>query len=220
MKHKRILLDIDGVLADFCFAFTRTAMHLDPNQQIVGTLDQPTWNLTGTMDKQLVKATWDKIRCMKEWWMRLPPLITEPELHRLRYLMDRHEVVFCTGRKEQTRNPDGPSVIYQTIEWLERLGLTNPSVLMCSKKGEIARAIGATHAIDDKPENVCMLEWLNEETCESFVLDRKYNRDYIYPVGVKHVQTLDEFFNAILGGTNVESRDHEAYERESSQPLT
>lgn len=198
-KSKTILIDVDGVLADFSAAYTRTAKGIDPQQEIISAVAQPDWNLRCFMDKGLVDATWDAVRQAEAWWTELHPLFTEKELYRLRHIMAAHEVVFCTGRKSKTRNPDGPTVAEQTIQWLEAKGIKHPSVLCCSKKGVIAKAIGATHSIEDKPTNVIDIHETTQGACLSYVMDRPYNRGQAYPSGVRRVFSLGEFLDEIEG---------------------
>jgi hypothetical protein len=194
-KNPVLMLDLDGVLCDFSEAFTRTARNLDPSVPIVSTVKQPSWSLTEFMSKPLVNATWDEVCRAQAWWQHEPfPLFEEAECKRLKYIMQAHEVVYCTSRS--ARNPSGPSVAEQSIAWLEQRGLRRPSLVVSKKKGEVARAIGATHALDDRPENVCMIHWVTDGACKSFVLDRPYNRAYPFPSGVVRVASLGEFFQA------------------------
>jgi uncharacterized HAD superfamily protein len=201
MPHKpepKILMDLDGVMCDFTEAFTRTARHIRSDQQIISTVSQPSWNLTGCMDKALVNATWDKIRTSTEWWRREPwPLYTPKELAQLRHLQAAHEVVFCTSRN--THNPSDPPISEQSISWLESHGIHRPSLVVSKNKGDVARALGATHSIEDRPENACMIHWVTDGSCASYILDRPYNRAYPLPAGVVRVSSLGEFFDAIEG---------------------
>jgi hypothetical protein len=186
------------VLADFAEAFTRTARGLDSTVPIISTVKQPTWNLKGFMSPALVNQTWDQVRQAEGWWKRLYPLLEERELQRLRHYNLHDQIVFCTGRN--ARNPNDHTVARQTIEWLEVRGVRYPSVVCSPKKGEIARAIGATHSIDDKPENAAMVHWLTDGACKSFIMDRPYNRDYALPSGVIRVRSLGEFFDCVDSG--------------------
>jgi hypothetical protein len=198
MKRKEptvLMIDVDGVLADFSEAFTRTARGLDNSTPIISTVSQPTWNLKGFMSPTLVNQTWELVRQEFGWWKKLHPLIDEKELQRLRHYHTRDRVVFCTGRS--ARNPEDRTIEYQTIEWLEVRGLRYPSVLCSSKKGEVAKAIGATYSIEDKPENAAMVHWLTDGKTKSFILDRPYNREFGLPSGVQRVGSLGEFFDAV-----------------------
>jgi hypothetical protein len=189
-----IMIDLDGVLVDFTEAFTRTAKGLDPSQKVISTVSQPSWNLEGLMDKKLVNATWDRIRATPEWWDITPwPLFDAREMARLRHFQAAYEVVFCTNRN--ARSLDGSSISTQSIRWLERHGIREPSLVVAKDKHFIAQGLPATHAIDDRISNVLDIHQYAPDT-KVYIMDRPYNRAPL-PDAIQRVSSLGEFFDCV-----------------------
>lgn len=198
MKRKVILMDLDGVLADFVEGFTRLANSLF-HTQIITTPDQPSWNFRtwGLLTREQENLVWDQVKRDAGWWTRLKPLVSIGTFSRIDNLQLEHEVVFCTNRVSAAHPPG-----QQTSMWLESHGVYRPSVIVSGKKGEIARAIGATHSIDDKIENCWAVHWISDSPqTKSYLLDRPYNRiqkrPEVGPSGVKRVLTVDEFLDEV-----------------------
>ena len=92
----------------------------------------------------------------------------------------------------------------QTQRWLTNHGLETPSVVVSSKKGEIARAIRATHSLEDKIENAWAIHWISDSPqTKSFLLDRPYNRVQESPEigarGIIRVGSVEEFLDEVEG---------------------
>jgi hypothetical protein len=192
------MFDVDGVLADFVEGFTRLANGLF-GTKIITTLEQPSWNFRtwGLLTKNQENLTWDKLKQDPDWWRTLNPLIDVLTFTRINELQVRHEVVFCTNRMSAVAPPGR-----QTSFWLERHGITRPSVIVSGKKGEVARAIRATHSIDDKIENAWAVHWISDSPqTHSFLIDRPYNRiaalPEVGPSRVTRVATVKEFLDVV-----------------------
>jgi hypothetical protein len=189
---KTILFDVDGVLADFIYGFTRTAM-VEFGTPIIGTYEQETWADIAGLDKKQIDYVWKRIKTDPNWWSFLPALVSEEVFRRINKLHDTHQVVFCTHREQGT-----PNCQWQTVTWLQLHGIMRPTVIVSKRKGDVAKAIDADFAIDDKPENVACIHWIADvKPCRTFILDRLYNNRVELPSKICRVQTVFEFLEAI-----------------------
>ena len=73
------------------------------------------------------------------------------------------------------------------------------------KKGEIAKAIDASHCIDDRYQNANMVHYLSEKykggrRTKSYLIDRPYNQaPGLDPRGIIRIKTFTESLNDIEG---------------------
>ena len=202
-KPLTIQFDIDGVLADFIWGFTKLG------EQYTGTPPTNTWNQLqwdgfNGIDEKLQEKLWEWIGNSNYFWQSLPPLIDRVEAAQIREMIvsPESQVYFVTNRI-------GLNVRGQTEAWLRRWlelpSWANPTVIIARSKGEVAKAVMADFSIDDKAENAWCIGWLttpqNTKTpdCRSYLLDRPYNR-YDSKVGsskIRRVATLQEFLNDV-----------------------
>ena len=193
-EQPTILWDIDGVLADFCWGFTEAA-GLKPWSHTV----QQAWDFDEHLfPKHLQASTWEKVTNTPWWWVGLPSLLTRaPEEEAFRRIVDRNDIqhVFCTHRQGT------PNAQQQSQMWLcDELGVQAPSVVLSKRKGEVARAIGATYAIDDKAQNCSCIHWFSDTPqTKVYVLDRPYNRIEL-PKRVRRVASIEEFIEDVEHG--------------------
>jgi 5'(3')-deoxyribonucleotidase len=196
VSKKIVMFDVDGVLAEFIGGFTARAARIFPGVPITYGRDQPSWNGFPGMTKPMISATWDSIRNDPAFWFDLSSLTTYEEEDRIRILCATQDVYFVTARHA------GPSAKQQTEMWLQdRIGLQYPTVVLSTKKGEVAKAIGADFCIDDKASNASTVAWLTEDKTKSHLLDRPYNRvdpDFMAS-SVVRVSSVTEYLNIIEG---------------------
>jgi len=190
--QKSVIIDIDGVAADFTLGFTSLARkEFNPIIPSMPTVFHQQWNFKGIMTPQEENATWEYIHTHPEWWDTLRPLLTVEDSERLAYIGTRVPIYFVTHRPDASKK--------HTAKWLtEVLGLEYPSVICSKKKGEVARVLNASHAIDDKLENVWCIHWLSDNPqTKVYLLDRPYNRIDV-EVGANNVyriKSFDEFLD-------------------------
>ena len=185
-----ILLDIDGVLADFVRAFTGQAKEMGFLREVISTEEQLNWDGFGLTSKQM-NSVWDVILGTSHWWYRLDPLISMGAFQKINELQWDHQVVFVSAR-------DGIHPQFDTKDWLESRGIDTPSVIITKRKGEIARALDADYSLEDKPENAAVIHWMADvKPCKSYIIDRPYNRVDYLPKKIKRVKTVEEFLNDI-----------------------
>ena len=201
MKPKTILWDVDGVLADFIYGFTSTAGKLsDPPFAAWGTKVHESGDFGKIIpDNELQQRAWYELTHTNHWWSRLPTLLStqeQMEFHKFTKDMS-YRSVFCTARPDST-----PEIQFQTQLFLENLGVYMPNVVVSKRKGDVARAIEADYAIDDKPENCACIHWISDvKPTKSYILDYPLiNRQKILPPKVRRVSSITEFIDDIRNG--------------------
>jgi hypothetical protein len=187
LKPIRILVDIDGVLADFALAFTQTAVDLGMLEKAVSYMNHQSYDMSylGLTHKQ-TRQVWSVIDGSRWWWLNKPrTIIRREQMAELDEFATFNECYFVTNRYG-----GHPNVQHQTQLWLKALGIYRPNVITTNNKGKIAAALRITHSIEDKTENA------NDICGKSFLLDRKYNQLDRKP-RVKVIKTIDEFFKEL-----------------------
>lgn len=198
-----LMIDVDGVLANFPLGFTRLAAQVlhRPVEEIDVT-NQPTWDFPNVMTKAEESTMWQYIRKNPQFWTNLDPIIDNKTSLRIRMLGFNKAIYFVTSRP-------GNTIQRITQEWLYRvLGITYPTVITCKKKGELARVLGVTHAIDDKLENAWCTHWISDSPqTKSFILDRPYNNNSKEFGSQKliRVYSVDEFLNIVEHDWNMKT---------------
>lgn len=191
---KRIIFDVDGVLANFILGFTTLG-----NQRyftpIVDTTQHKKWGAFPGLDLVKEESLWGIVKkCKNLFWFNLNPLVPLETFSRIQNLSSRgHSMYFVTSRP-------GEHAKQQTEQWLRKYGIWNPTVLVSPKKGEAAAMLGADYCLDDKAENAWCVAWLSQNT-KSFLLNRKYNQYDPESFGssrVQRVDTVEEFLDIVV----------------------
>lgn len=168
----RIGIDIDGVLADFnsCYAnLIRQVLKL--KVPMVGPDYPDEWNYHYALG-----VTEDQARILfnimeaQRLWTTLKEYPDVPGFA-MWYAANLfvHDIYFITSR------PDGLSMKAQTEKWLTNVlssSLRPITVLMCSDKGRVAKALKLDYFIEDKPETLDSMP----EGVTCFLVDRPWNR--------------------------------------------
>jgi hypothetical protein len=148
----RIVCDLDGVLCEWGFAFAKLLCKvtgenkLPPNYENDPTFpNQWEWPQGYGYTNEQVLDTWKVVNSSQTFWEDLEPLPgTRGVLHCLSDITKHggHEVYFLTFRT-------GTMCKRQTERWLEYNGMEFPTVIVCSAKGGIMKALEIDAAIDD-----------------------------------------------------------------------
>jgi uncharacterized HAD superfamily protein len=188
-----VQFDIDGVLADFMHGFTRLAQGMGLCKTITSSGQQAVWERYGDVPDEHVSTVWENAKASPWFWEDLPALVDYPVFRRIEALQGDHEVYFATSRV-------GRAVKLQTIRWLRWHGISWPTVVVTPKKGEVAAALGAGYAIDDKAGNAIFMGY--QKGVRSYLLDAPYNRFDPSVVGspVRRVRTVEEFITDVEEG--------------------
>ena len=185
---KRIMFDVDGVLADFDLAFT-TLAHKMFGTPISCTVAQREWNFRNILTNKEQSAVWDVLKDTPQWWASLDPLVSEHTFARINELCVHNEVYFITNR---IHNISPPGV--QTQAWLLTHGITHsPRVVVAKDKGEACKIMNIDYSLEDNWGNVCAIHWMSKT--KSFLINRRYNEKArgIIPEGIIRVNTVIEF---------------------------
>src|SRR3990167_10651921 len=179
-----IAIDIDGVLANFTTAYTKVAVELGLLAAPISPYDQSTWRFDFPAD-----PVWREIDQRWNWWMTLEPIVSNYEVSIINMLISFNNVYFLTNRRSGKM---GLSAKTQSEYWLGGVGIDIPhaQVIPCESKGELAKALGVTLAIDDKPENIFDIR---TKGIDCVVRRWKYNEHVADPV----VYDIEEFYNYI-----------------------
>lgn len=201
LKQLVIGVDLDGVLANFNAAYRTklievTGRDLIPEQDCSGNTVEttpPCWyypvdHYGYTKDED--KATWKAIVESPDFWRSIRPY---PETFDFLCGLGDNEVYFITTRPGATAHS-------QSVEWLERLGEPTPNVIIArGSKGDIAKGIGLTHFIDDKPEN-CWDVYMESPDTKIFMPRTRYNQHHANSEGITCIDNILQFTEALSGG--------------------
>lgn len=190
--NKVAICDVDGVLADFILGFTTLAAGAGFLDHPYGTSLHPTWEFDpDVLSKDQEHRLWGLIKSSPSFWRELPLLADPLEMMNLGNLAMGIPVYFVTARV-------GATAKWQTERWLHQHGIIHPTVIISKNKGEMARAVNATHLIDDKAGNVIATTWISPDT-KSYIIDRPYNQVDPAVVGgkVRRVRTVGEWIEEI-----------------------
>lgn len=163
MTKPVVVVDLDGVLADFCFGFTEM-LYRRPRSN--GT--QETWTFDATPLQ--IKRAWARIDQSKTFWYSLVPLVSESEVSDARHLARSADFVYMTGREER-----GNDTLGQSTRWLKFLGMPEGAIVLEGDKlAGVRRLTGDVYGIiDDRPRNITRLQHAGEPV---YVRDWQYNR--------------------------------------------
>lgn len=191
---KTIMVDVDGVLADFMLSWRTLANKLYGVEVYkTGAPQYDNWvqaDLTPAQQERM----WEIVKGTPLWWYDVAPLVTEEEVRLLRALDDVSNLYFVTARV-------GATAREQTAGWLRRhFDLESPTVIVSKWKGEVAVALEAYASIDDKAENAWSVAQRTRGRTRSYLLDRPYNqvseerwRSDLFGPGVTRVSSVLEF---------------------------
>jgi hypothetical protein len=182
----RLLIDLDGVVADFTLGFSSLATDMGLVTKPWTTNQQESWDYSFS-----VNEVWAELKSRWNWWMTLPPLINDHEVRLLNEVIASNNVYFVTNRPA-TR---GYSAEMQSRLWLGSIGVQadHASVIATRSgtKGVLAKSLNLELAIDDKPSN---LEEIALQGVGVVKRNWKYNSDSPF-IGVSK---LEDFLTSFV----------------------
>ena len=187
--RKVLVIDIDGVLADFVYGFTSLANSMF-GSPVYGVDAQEVWDELAGLSRKQMSETWDALKADHHFWFNLPSCATAGDWEAVENLSYSNDVYFATARV-------GVGCKAQTEGWLAHHGIEYPTVVITTEKGDFARAVEADAVLDDKPGNVLCVQYLSKAV--PYILDRKYNQFDAAVCGSKvvRVQSVSEFARKI-----------------------
>lgn len=185
---KSVIVDIDGILADFVLAFLNLVHYrLNDRVPLIPTVFHQEWSFKHLITPYEEDSTWKYIKDNPWWWGTLTSLIDRDMGIRLTKLDHVVPIYYVTHRPDDAHQA--------THMWLQEVAhINNPNVIMSKRKGEVARLLKTTHAIDDKIENCWCLHWIPDSPqTKVYVLDRPYNRTPSFVSGITRIAYFSEF---------------------------
>lgn len=179
----RVVVDVDGVLAEFNEPFRKLLIDQGANVRPFDPRYDPDrweWPLAYGAEKKHDIAAWEYIGDHPEWWGRLPIHrdVNNWAMSQLDRVLYNYETSFVTQR---------PGNRATTLEWLQKLSIDPdfvPQLLMVpGGKVEVLRAMQPHYVIEDKHETLRKLSDIQMGKGEFrsrklILVDRPYNRGF------------------------------------------
>ena len=199
-----LFVDIDGVLAEFCEAFSRVIQQFDPTMPTITTATQPDWGTWGgEMTNERLGFGWEVLKKVENFWESLAPLAPPSVFQRIAAVHKTIPILFVTSRIHTAGN----SVQRQCVNWLEQYGIEDPLVIVAggdkkgrtgkTNKADIARVWNPYFIIEDGPQNaldyaaagfeVALLDWPYTATTKAPGIHRCNLTEALEMAGVPHV---------------------------------
>ena len=199
-----IFLDIDGVLAEFCEAFSRVIQTFDPTMPLITTATQPDWGTWGgEMTDERLNYGWETVKVTENFWEDAPSLASPEVFARIAAAHKEIPILFVTSRIPTA----GHSVQRQCINWLEKRGILDPLVIVAggdargrsgkTDKASIAKIWSPYFIIEDGPQNaldyaaagfeVALLDWPYTATTKAPGIHRCNLTEALEMAGVPYV---------------------------------
>jgi len=175
-KPLNILVDLDGVVANFSKRFTEmcNAKYGDRCPIIETSKDIPFWHWEKSypITVEEIAAVWADIRKTKNFWNTLEVLNEEDWTYFVNNMCCRTNVnvYFITAREETA----GDSVANQSAKWLNNIGWMNPFVIQSRQKGKLSELLDIKYVIDDKDNNLIEIHH-HIDDCKLFAYPAKHN---------------------------------------------
>jgi hypothetical protein len=196
MTTPTVLVDIDGVLADFNPVFLKLLNLIEGGEfkGFAGGGTEPTtwqWFAPAGFSRATINAAWEYIKAMPDWWCSLRP--HKDAIPFICDLMDARDAgelnpYFVTSRPNQ-------AAADATHRWLLTCGASRPNVIVVNgtgKKAHVAQAVEATAILDDHGPNFAGLPG----SCRSYLLDRPWNQ---HDSADHRITSLVTFLAAVRG---------------------
>jgi len=172
----KIVMDLDGVTADFVWAFTSLINRAYPEVEPRRTKEHTSGWAFDDIPAEAKKKAWKVIMGSKTWWQTLPPMGKMSDFNMLDALNRQHDMYFITAR-------EGTGVKLQSEKWLRTQGIQRPSVVVIASgkpKGKIPviEAINPDIIVDDHGGLMTALAQVLPKPIPMLILQNQlYNRD-------------------------------------------
>lgn len=169
-SRKYVVFDVDGVLADFSYGFSRLALEYFPIA-VTDTMEQLSfrWLREQGVSKDEENALWDEVTRRPDFWFNLPCLLSDNDKRAMYMLVESGvDIIYLTNRHHTG------TMLGQTEAWIFQnqlpYGLVVPTLnkdlhireRMIETVGPVFRLDGETHhdpgtlvgVIEDNPRNL------------------------------------------------------------------
>ncbi len=151
-------IDLDEVCADFVGGFNRRAYEVLGPSIIRTDKDYrwPCWAIVDALDitPEQEQEVWNDIYDRGGFWQNLEPVPGAIDALNVLQAMEYNgdvRLIFLTARPEVR----GKATFMETKRWLEnRVDVAHPYLVIAHDKAAVAKALGFTHFVDDKFQNV------------------------------------------------------------------
>jgi len=209
MERIKVAVDIDGILADFCYQFCNKVNEIYGIKKIYHNYDAPHWDLYKWYD-ELEKVHIDKVleEIYKDnhFWETIPVLqINNSGIELLKYIIKFREDIHITFLSSR----DGIDVLLQTCKWLSRVlgeNTSNYNVVITNEKIDYIKNNKIKYFIDDKLQTALEAS----EHCIVFKPKYLYNqisKDDSYVLGRLREGNLEEFLLYVLDEVGMKFSD-------------
>lgn len=167
-----IMVDIDGVLADFVGGFTTLGNAMfGLSVKRNGEQEDWSWSGSGWCTSEQENEIWECLKASSTFWRSLKTLsnVSAADLQLVAATHTTQPLIFVTSRP-------GRTAWRQTVDWLEERGIMEPLVVRTAKtlrKPAVCRGLGLMAAIEDSP---MQLEELYKAGIETVKIRWPYNR--------------------------------------------
>lgn len=187
MSHRRVGVDVDGVLSDFVSGFA-TLIKRETGRDVPTVVDSWNWYQAHGVTAAEEKELWKHVENNPSFWEYLEPLcharsVGFATLHR--WNRQHVDIYFVTNRP-------GSGAKAATERWLDNYLAFPPTVvitLSAKAKAQFAESVDLTHFVDDKPENVFTVR-SHLPRCRAALFTASYNEGETVPDRIKSLEEL------------------------------
>jgi uncharacterized HAD superfamily protein len=194
-------IDVDGVLAEFCVAFsTFLNKKYGDTAPVMHTYEVPLWDWHAwyPISKEELGKSFKEFESQPNVWVGLSLIDPEDFKWLVRFShthSQRITTYFVT--KRNVRGYDNGSAHWQTVKWLSANGISLPQVIVTDDKAAFARDLELKFFLDDKVSTVEDIARLG--TCYTYVKDAPYNRNLgDFEAEITRVHSVHAFLKDVL----------------------
>lgn len=204
-KYSRavVVMDVDGVVADFCFSMTQILKELFGKPEYpIGNFQAEAWGIEWLgLKKEDEDVFWAYLRNSDEpFWeseREMVPGLLKKAYEKFRGVDGNRDFVwyFCTTRDDCKAG----SAQWQTRRFLERNGFYDSNVVVSDKKGEFCLSVNADYFIDDKFTNCEEVRTKSPNTKVYFLMlqGQSKHKGKALELGMEIVTSTQDFLNAL-----------------------
>lgn len=183
----KIGVDLDGVVADFCYSFSHKCNELYGSEMLTETDQIISWDFKEILklNQSQIDKAFEEIDKSRTFWRALK-VLDRKSFNYFKKYFNNQEVYWITNRSK------GVNIFSQSVEWLDSFGWRNPQVIVTEKKWRIVKDLQLRYFLDDHLENCEQI--YRHTNCIPVVYDYPHNRKNKV---LKRVFNLREFTDIV-----------------------